>query len=504
MTLPIGITMGDPAGVGPEIIVKSLAAMPEKERAQYRVFGNRESLAAAKAVLGADLDLASVDLHHTEIPGAPLPFGRMDERGGEACFRFIEAAVRQAMAGQIAGIVTAPINKAALNAAGHHYDGHTGMLAHLTGAKSSFMLLASERLNVIHVSTHVSLRGAIDRAQPERILATIRAGHAHFRRLGITPRIAVAGLNPHCGEGGLFGDEDDTRIAPAVAQARAEGMDVQGPISADTVYYRAANGAFDLVVAQYHDQGHIPIKLIAFDTAVNVSLGLPIDRCSVDHGTAFDIAGKGLADNTNLNHALAYGRRMAANRKARSHDLCRITGVYLRLCHALAGGPVARPCRLCGALPAADPDDGCDGIALLGTTGEANSFSSVRTPCDPGGGAVRGIAPSRLLPGTGLANALPETVELTRHALSCGVTPRRDAAAELLQGRQRRGPVPPPMRSVIERLADARLQVVLYHIPQMSGVPISHDLIERLVTAFPGYVWSGSRIPPASWTTWKR
>ncbi len=315
MTLPIGITMGDPAGVGPEIIVKSLAAMPEKERAQYRVFGNRESLAAAKAVLGADLDLASVDLHHTEIPGAPLPFGRMDERGGEACFRFIEAAVRQAMAGQIAGIVTAPINKAALNAAGHHYDGHTGMLAHLTGAKSSFMLLASERLNVIHVSTHVSLRGAIDRAQPERILATIRAGHAHFRRLGITPRIAVAGLNPHCGEGGLFGDEDDTRIAPAVAQARAEGMDVQGPISADTLYYRAANGAFDLVVAQYHDQGHIPIKLIAFDTAVNVSLGLPIDRCSVDHGTAFDIAGKGLSDNTNLNHALAYGRSMAASRR---------------------------------------------------------------------------------------------------------------------------------------------------------------------------------------------
>lgn len=315
MTLPIGITMGDPAGVGPEIIVKSLAAMPAEARAQYRVFGNRESLAAAKAVLGADLDLASVDLHHTDIPGAPLPFGQMDERGGEACFRFIEAAVRQAMAGEIAGIVTAPINKAALNAAGHHYDGHTGMLAHLTGSKSSFMLLASDRLNVIHVSTHISLKGAIDRARPERILATIRAGHAHFRRLGINPRIAVAGLNPHCGEGGLFGDEDDTHIAPAVAQARAEGMDVQGPISADTLYHRAANGAFDLVVAQYHDQGHIPIKLIAFDTAVNVSLGLPIDRCSVDHGTAFDIAGTGKADNTNLNHALAYGRRMAASRR---------------------------------------------------------------------------------------------------------------------------------------------------------------------------------------------
>lgn len=316
MTAPIGITMGDPAGVGPEIIVKSLAAMTPAERAGYRVFGNRDSLVAAKAVLGADIALDGIDLHHTDIPGGLMPFGKLDPRGGEACFRFIEAAVRQAEAGQIAGIVTAPINKAALNAAGHHYDGHTGMLASLTGAKSSFMLLASERLNVIHVSTHISLKGAIDRARPERILATIRAGHAHFRRLGQVPRIAVAGINPHCGEGGLFGDEDDTHIAPAVAMARAEGMDVTGPISADTVFHRAYQGAFDLVIAQYHDQGHIPIKLVAFDTAVNVSLGLPVDRCSVDHGTAFDIAGKGIANNINLDHALAYARRVAAVPKA--------------------------------------------------------------------------------------------------------------------------------------------------------------------------------------------
>jgi 4-hydroxythreonine-4-phosphate dehydrogenase len=315
MTAPIGITMGDPAGVGPEIIVKSLAAMSPEARLGYRVFGNAESLAAAERVLGTGLDLGALDLHQTDIPGAPLPFGKLDARGGEACFRFIEAAVRQAMAGEIAGIVTAPINKAALNAAGHHYDGHTGMLAALTGAKSSFMLLTSERLNVIHVSTHISLRGAIDRARTERILATIRAGHAQFLRLGVTPRIAVAGLNPHCGEGGLFGDEDDTQIAPAVAAARAEGIDAHGPVPADTVFHRAYEGAFDLVVAQYHDQGHIPIKLVAFDTAVNVSLGLPIDRCSVDHGTAFDIAGKGMAKNINLDHALAYARRMAATRR---------------------------------------------------------------------------------------------------------------------------------------------------------------------------------------------
>lgn len=316
MTAPIGITMGDPAGVGPEIILRSLAALRPAERARYRVFGNRESLAAAETVLRTGMDLAALDVHHTDIPGAPLPFGKLDDRGGEACFRFIKAAVDQAMAGAIAGIVTAPINKAALNAAGHHYDGHTGMLAALTGAKSSFMLLASERLNVIHVSTHVSLRDAIGRATVERVLATIRAGHNHFLRLGQKPRIAVAGINPHCGEGGLFGTEDDSFLAPAVALAQAEGIEVQGPISADTVYHRAYQGAFDLVIAQYHDQGHIPIKLVAFDTAVNVSVGLPIDRCSVDHGTAFDIAGKGIAKNINLDHALAYARRMAASPRA--------------------------------------------------------------------------------------------------------------------------------------------------------------------------------------------
>ena len=192
------------------------------------------------------------------------------------------------------------------------------MLASLTGSKSSFMLLASERLNVIHVSTHVSLKDAITRAATPRILATIRAGHAHFARFGTAPRIAVAGINPHCGEGGLFGHEDDDQIAPAVAQAQAEGINAVGPIPADTVYHSAYNGAFDLVVAQYHDQGHIPIKLVAFDTAVNVSVELPIDRCSVDHGTAFDIAGKGIANNTNLNHALAYAAKLAAHPKGKA------------------------------------------------------------------------------------------------------------------------------------------------------------------------------------------
>ncbi len=317
MTTLIGITMGEPAGVGPEIILKSLAQMTPDQRDGYRIFGNRDMLAAAEEVLQTGMDLARLNIHHTDIPGPRIGFGQLDPRGGEACFRFIEAAVREAEAGKIACIVTAPINKAALNAAGHHYDGHTGMLASLTGSKTSFMLLASERLNVIHVSTHVALKEAIARATTARILATIRAGHAHFARFGTAPRIAVAGINPHCGEGGLFGSEDDDQVAPAVALAQAEGINVVGPIPGDTVYHRAYNGAFDLVIAEYHDQGHIPIKLVAFDTAVNVSVELPIDRCSVDHGTAFDIAGTGRANNTNLNHALAYAAKLAAHPKAK-------------------------------------------------------------------------------------------------------------------------------------------------------------------------------------------
>ena len=225
--------------------------------------------------------------------------------------------MRDAQAGRIGCIVTAPINKEALNAAGHHYDGHTGMLRSLTGSQAAYMLLASDRLKVIHVSTHVSLMDAIGRATTERVLATIRAGHAHLQRIGIaSPRIAVAGINPHCGENGLFGSEDDAQIAPAVALARAEGIDAHGPISADTVFHRAYNGAFDLVVAQYHDQGHIPIKLVAFDDAVNVSVELPIDRTSVDHGTAFDIAGKGIANHGNMNAAIAYARKLVAGGRA--------------------------------------------------------------------------------------------------------------------------------------------------------------------------------------------
>ncbi len=308
----IGITMGDPCGVGPEISVRALAEMTQQGRETIRIYGNLATLEAARAALGLDIDLAP---HVVDLPveGAPLAWGRLSPVAGDAAFRFIERAVRDAEAGIIGCIVTAPINKEALNLAGHHYDGHTGMLRSLTGSKAAYMLLASERLKVIHVSTHVSLQEAIRRSTTERVLATIRAGDAHLKRIGYAaPKIAVAGINPHCGENGLFGTEDDDQIAPAVKAARAEGIDAYGPISADTVFHRAYSGGFDLVVAQYHDQGHIPVKLVAFDTAVNVSVDLPIDRTSVDHGTAFDIAGKGIANHGNMNSAIAYARRLVS------------------------------------------------------------------------------------------------------------------------------------------------------------------------------------------------
>ncbi|OWZ89115.1 4-hydroxythreonine-4-phosphate dehydrogenase PdxA [Sinorhizobium sp. LM21] len=308
----IGITMGDPCGVGPEISVRALADMSPQERDTVRIYGNLATLEAARAALGLEVDLTG---HVVDLPieGAPLAWGQLSPVAGDAAFRFIETAVRDAEAGVIGCIVTAPINKEALNLAGHHYDGHTGMLRSLTGSKAAYMLLASERLKVIHVSTHVALQEAIRRSTTERVLATIRAGDAHLKRIGyVAPKIAVAGINPHCGENGLFGTEDDDQIVPAVAQARAEGIDAYGPISADTVFHRAYSGAFDLVVAQYHDQGHIPVKLVAFDTAVNVSVDLPIDRTSVDHGTAFDIAGKGIANHGNMNSAIAYARKLVA------------------------------------------------------------------------------------------------------------------------------------------------------------------------------------------------
>ncbi|QJQ97215.1 4-hydroxythreonine-4-phosphate dehydrogenase PdxA [Halomonas sp. PA5] len=317
--------MGDPAGVGPEIICRAVTKMDDDARASTLLVGDQATFRRAAELIDSELVMQPwVPGDALPAPGGvavfpveradsgEVPDGQISAGGGDMAFRFVKAAVALVESKHAGVIVTAPLNKAALHAAGHHYDGHTGMLASLTGAPSSFMLLASETLSTLHVSTHVSLRDAIDRVSSERIDATVRAGHAHLVSLGLAqPRIAVAGLNPHCGEGGIFGDEDEHIIAPAVEALRSQGLDVHGPISADTVFYRASRGEFDLVVAQYHDQGHIPVKLIAFDTTVNVSLGLPVMRTSVDHGTAFDIAWKGVADATNMGAAIAYARRLA-------------------------------------------------------------------------------------------------------------------------------------------------------------------------------------------------
>ncbi len=323
----IGITMGDPSGVGPEIIVKALQEMSPELRSTSAVIGNLELLKRADKLVGTGLTFTdSLDARGSVVPVVHVPSkgqheirdGQISAAGGEAAYQYIVKAVDLATSGQIAVIVTAPLNKGAMHAAGHHFDGHTELLAHLTGATSSFMLLASDKLSAIHVTTHVSLRGATQRGTTERVLATIRTGNAHFKALGFAnPRIAVAGLNPHCGEGGIFGTEEIDHIVPAVEQAQRESINVKGPISGDTVFYRALKGEFDLVVAQYHDQGHIPTKLIAFDETVNVTLGLPIRRTSVDHGTAFDIAWQGKASPINMRAAVAYARLMADRMPAR-------------------------------------------------------------------------------------------------------------------------------------------------------------------------------------------
>ena len=308
-----GVTLGDPGGIGPEIVVKALAALPSDMRRRIVIIGDITALRRAEQAFGHGLNpAATCVLEDTGAADGPAPVGTASAAGGAASHAAVVRAVEMARAGSIDVIVTAPISKEALHLAGHPYDGHTGLLAHLCGVDDPFMLLAAPDFAVIHVSAHVPLRVAIDRVRASRILDAIQTGARHFRRMGVrAPRIRVAGLNPHAGEGGILGSEDEAEIAPAVAQAQATGLDVTGPHPPDTVFRLAAAGEADLVVAQYHDQGHIPVKLNAFDAAVNVTLGLPILRVSVDHGTAFDIAWQGVARPDNLHAALAYADRLA-------------------------------------------------------------------------------------------------------------------------------------------------------------------------------------------------
>jgi 4-hydroxythreonine-4-phosphate dehydrogenase len=317
--------MGDPAGIGPEIIALAFGEEDFRKHNRAIVVGDAGILERAARLLDLALranvvaepeDAAfepdSVDvISETELP-EDLPFGELDARAGDAAFRYVERATRLASEGRVGAIATAPLNKEAMHLAGHKYPGHTEILAELTGTKDYAMMLVTDELKVIHVSTHISLKEAIERARPEREFAVIRLAHESLQKLGVeSPRVAVAGLNPHAGENGLFGTEDAEHIAPAVAAAVEEGIDATGPHPPDTVMMRARKGAFDIVVVQYHDQGHIPIKLMGFDTGVNVTVGLPFFRTSVDHGTAFDIAGTGKADPASLRAAIDLARRLA-------------------------------------------------------------------------------------------------------------------------------------------------------------------------------------------------
>jgi 4-hydroxythreonine-4-phosphate dehydrogenase len=251
------------------------------------------------------IDLANCD-------PCTLVTGKVSAYAGQAAYEYVVRAAELALAREVDAIVTAPLNKEAMHLAGHRYDGHTGLLAHLCGVRSQFMVLGSPRLKVIHLSTHVDLAAAVTRVKTDRVLACIRAAHGHLVQLGVArPRVGVCGLNPHAGENRLFGDQDEDEIRPAIEAARREGIDAGGPLPPDTAFRHAFEGRWDILVAMYHDQGHIPMKLIAFEDGVNVTVGLPIIRTSVDHGTAFDIAGKGVANPANMVAAIDYACRMA-------------------------------------------------------------------------------------------------------------------------------------------------------------------------------------------------
>ena len=337
----LGITMGDPAGVGPEIAAKALAQEDVREKARSLVIGDARVMAAAariahvtqavraigtvsQATFAPDrievLDLANAD-------PAAFQVGRVSAVCGRAAYEYIERGVRLAQDGSIAAIVTAPVNKEALAAAGVRHSGHTEILAELTGTKAYAMLLMGKELRVIHVTTHVALRRVPDLVTRERVLRTIKLGDQAMRDLGIArPRIAVCGLNPHAGESGLFGDEEQIAIGPAIADAREGGVDATGPYPADTLMSRAAGGEFDCVVAMFHDQGHTPVKALGFRydeakkawtglSGVNVTVGLPILRVSVDHGTAFDRAGSGTANPESMVEAIQVAAEMAKSRQ---------------------------------------------------------------------------------------------------------------------------------------------------------------------------------------------
>jgi 4-hydroxythreonine-4-phosphate dehydrogenase len=335
----LGISMGDPGGIGPEICAKALVYPEIYDLCRPLVVGDAAIMADAVRFCGLDLQVRAcsrpsdggyaqgvidvLDLDNLRL--SELEIGTVTAAQGRASFEYVSRVIGLALNEEIDGTVTGPINKAALNAGGHRYAGHTEIYADLTRTSDYTMMLADGSFRVSHVSTHVSLREACDRVKTPRVLKVIELTRDALLHLEIdNPRVAVAGLNPHCGEGGLFGTEDEREIAPAVALARDAGIRAEGPLPADTLFSRLRGGEFDAVVAMYHDQGHIPTKLIGFQydaqagtwaqmAGVNVTLGLPIVRTSVDHGTAFDQAGAGTANPQSMVEAI----RMAAGLSSR-------------------------------------------------------------------------------------------------------------------------------------------------------------------------------------------
>jgi 4-hydroxythreonine-4-phosphate dehydrogenase len=318
----IVVTLGDPAGVGPEVTLKALTDQHLRTSARWTLLGDLASVQSAERITGIPLASLGVSFHDLQIlpPGQPIRFGKLSADYGKAAAAYVATATNMCLDGAADAMVTAPLNKEAVTLSGLRFSGHTEYIADICaqrhGVADSRMLLAGVKFSVVHVSTHISLRQACN-LDTERIIRTILLGNEAMKLLGHErPRIAVCGLNPHAGEHGLFGSEDEQFICPAVEHCRALGINCEGPVAADTIFFRAAAGSHDLIVAMYHDQGHIPMKLLAFDTTVNMSIGIPIIRTSVDHGTAFDIAGKNIAGAENMQAAMRMAVTMARHRIA--------------------------------------------------------------------------------------------------------------------------------------------------------------------------------------------
>jgi 4-hydroxythreonine-4-phosphate dehydrogenase len=336
----LGITMGDPAGIGPEISVRALSHKDIYDACRPLIIGDAGVMAKAAGIIDPEIVVRPVAnvgeaifehgfidvLDLNNVDKSRLEYGKLSAMAGNAAFEAVKKAIELAVDRKIDATVTCPINKEAINMAGHHFSGHTEIYAQLTDTRDYSMMLADGNLRVVHVSTHVALREACDAIKKERVMKVIRLAHDACRMIGIRePKVGVAGLNPHAGENGLFGREELDEIMPAIRQAAAQGIKVEGPIPPDSIFSRAIAGAFDIVVAMYHDQGHIPLKVSGFswnkesgrwDTGngVNITLGLPIIRTSVDHGTAFDKAGLGIASESSLLSAIDYAIKLVRNR----------------------------------------------------------------------------------------------------------------------------------------------------------------------------------------------